>query len=60
MNRIIIIVGDGFVQEIYADNPDVDVEIIDMDTQDAEQAEQAEREVDEIRLEAFRGELFGI
>ena len=37
MNKIVIIVKDGAVVEVYADHPcNYDVEVIDFDTQDSD------------------------
>lgn len=41
-NRVTIVVSGGMVQDVYADDPSLDVEIIDFDTEDEDQEERME------------------
>lgn len=38
-NRVTIVVSGGMVQDVYADDPTLDVEIIDFDTEEENQEE---------------------
>ena len=48
MKNIVIVVEEGIVQSVYADFEDVDVEIVDFDTEDPDELEEAQDRLDEI------------
>ena len=51
MNKIVIVVKDGAVVEVYADHPsNYDVEVIDFDTQDSDALVAAEKRLSAIQL----------
>ena len=50
MNKIVIVVKDGAVVEVYADHPsNYDVEVIDFDTQDSDVRAAAEERLSVIQ-----------
>ena len=50
MNKIVIVVKDGAVVEVYADHPsNYDVEVIDFDTQDSDVRVAAEERLSVIK-----------
>ena len=52
MKKVYIIVEDGLVQTVYADEGNVEVELIDLDATDPEEYEAAAKALDEVRKTA--------
>ena len=46
MNQIIIEVSGGLVQAVYADNPDIDVRILDWDNIDSENMTAEQKQIE--------------
>ena len=53
MKKVYIVVEDGLVQNVYADEGNVDVVLIDLDTEDPEEYEVNLKAVEEARKTAY-------
>lgn len=49
MTNVVVVVKDGKVEEAYCRNKNVEVEVLDMDTQDIEDLEQREWRLKQIK-----------
>ena len=58
MKNIVIVVEEGIVQSVYADFEDVDVEIVDFDTEDPDELEEAQDRLDEIEDDKSLTEIY--
>lgn len=58
MKNIVIVVEEGIVQSVYADFGDVDVEIVDFDTEDPDELEEAQDRLDEIEDDKSLTEIY--
>lgn len=58
MKNIVIVVEDGIVQSVYADFGDVDVEIVDFDTEDPDEMKEAQGRLDEIEDDKSLTEIY--
>lgn len=56
--KVIIHIEDGMVNDVYSDNPNIDLEIIDMDTQDWDMKNDNKQQLAEIKSQVYRQELF--
>lgn len=57
MKNVVIIVKDGLVSEVLSTDPDIDVEVIDMDTNDPEVRDEIDKRLDEVGMLAQQGDL---
>lgn len=48
MTNLVIVVKDGRVDEVLCRNKNVEVELLDMDTQDPEELQQLEKRLNEV------------
>lgn len=48
MSKVIITVKDGRVQEVYSRNKNIDVEVIDFDTQNPDELKSVEKRYEQI------------
>ena len=55
--RIVIVVEDGFVQEVYAEDAMVDIEIVDKDSDDGDRRGWNEEAAKELYEDAAAGKL---
>lgn len=53
-NKIIIVVKDGLVEDVYGSDKKIDVEIIDLDTTNEERLEELQNEVNYADSELYR------
>lgn len=51
MIRVKIVLQDGLVQEVFSDTENVQIEVLDMDTNDAEREKENEKEYNSIGKE---------
>jgi len=58
MKNIVIVVEEGIVQSVYADFGDVDVEIVDFDTEDPDELEEVQDRLDEIENDNSLTEIY--
>jgi hypothetical protein len=56
--KVIVHIEDGMVNDVYSDNPNIDLEIIDMDTQDWDVKGSNKQQLAEIKGKVYRQELF--
>lgn len=56
--KVIVHIEDGMVNDVYSDNPNIDLEIIDMDTQDWDTKGSNKQHLAEIKGKVYRQELF--
>lgn len=49
MKKVYIVVKDGLVQEVYADDTDIEVLVYDLDTDDNEEYDKLYEEVNNLR-----------
>lgn len=59
-NRIVVEVYDGLVQNIYSEDPETTVVVIDCDTDDPDEGEQVEAELEKLSADIDAGRLFHI
>jgi len=57
MSRIVVVVEGGVVQSIYATNKEVDVEVIDCDTDDPEHGEEIDKALAQLKKDYDSEEL---
>ena len=57
MTNVMIVVKDGSVEQAYCRNKNVEVEVLDMDTQDIDDLEQREWRLKQIQNEKSYNEL---
>lgn len=48
MTNVVIVVEDGRVTEVYSRNKNIEIELIDLDTQDSEELKEKQRRLKEI------------
>lgn len=53
-NKIVIVVKDGLVEDVYGSDKKIDVEIIDLDTTNEERLEELQDEVNCADAELYR------
>ena len=53
-NKIVIVVKDGLVEDVYGSDKKIDVEIIDLDTTNEERLEELQNEVNYADAELYR------
>lgn len=53
-NKIVIVVKDGLVEDVYGSDKKIDVEIIDLDTTNEERLEELQDEVNCANAELYR------
>ena len=56
--KIIVHIEDGMVNDVYSDNPNIDLEIIDMDTQDWDIKASNKQQLANIKGKLYKDELF--
>ena len=56
--KVIVHVEDGMVNDVYSDNPHIDLEIVDMDTQDWDVKGNNKQRLAEIRSATYNQLLF--
>ena len=55
MTKVIVVVNDGMVESVYTRNKNIDLEVIDLDSQDAQEARESEKRLAEIeRSKSYR------
>lgn len=57
MTNVVVVVKDGRVEQVYCRNKNIEVEILDMDTQDIDDLEQIEWRLKQIQSTKYYKEL---